>query len=116
MSNPKEASLMRTEEYRQQVAVWIFKGIMAYRKSQEMLPSPSRLSIENKEKTSPLTQQLRPVMNLDSVPPFKPKVSASNPVVSTGTNTQNPYPMAQTNAVEGEVRRAVPVNPVKKGN
>jgi hypothetical protein len=116
MSNPKEASLMRTEEYRQQVADWIFKGIMAYRKSQEMTPSPSRLSIESKEKSSPSTQQLRPVMNLESVPPFKPKVAASNPVVSTGTNTQNLSPVAQTNAVDGEVRRAVPVTPVKKGN
>jgi hypothetical protein len=116
MSNPKEASLMRTEEYRQQVADWIFKGIMAYRKSQEMTPSPSRLSIESKEKTSSSTQQLRPVMNLESVPPFKPKVVVSNPTVSTMTNTQNSSPVAQTNAVEGEVRRAVPVIPVKKGN
>jgi hypothetical protein len=116
MSNPKEASLMRTEEYRQQVADWIFKGVMAYRKSQEMTPSPSRLSIETKEKSSPSTQQLRPVMNLESVPPFKPKLAASNPVVSTGTNTQNPTSVAQTNVVEGEVRRAVPVIPVKKGN
>ena len=116
MSNPREASLMRTEGYRQQVAEWIFKGVMAYRKSQEMTPSPSRLSIETKEKTSPSTPQLRPVMNLESVPPFKPKVAVSNPVVSTGTNAQNPNPVSQTNAVEGEVRRAVPVTPVKKGN
>jgi hypothetical protein len=55
-------------------------------------------------------------MNLESVPPFKPKVAVSNPVVSTGTNAQNPNPVSQTNAVEGEVRRAVPVTPVKKGN
>jgi N-acetylmuramoyl-L-alanine amidase len=116
MSNPREASLMRTEQYRQQVAEWIFKGIMAYRKSQEMTPSPSRLSIETKEKISPSTPQLRPVMNLESVPPFKPKVTASNPVVSTMTNIQNPPPVVQTNSVDGEVRRAVPVNPVKKGN
>ena len=107
---------MRTEQYRQQVAEWIFKGIMAYRKSQEMTPSPSRLSIETKEKISPSTPQLRPVMNLESVPPFKPKVSASNPVVSTGASAQNSNPVAQTNVVDGEVRRAVPINPVKKGN
>jgi hypothetical protein len=107
---------MRTEEYRQQVADWIFKGVMAYRKSQEMTPSPSRLSIETKEKSSPSTQQLRPVMNLESVPPFKPKLAASNPVVSTGTSVQNPTPVPQTNAVDGEARRAVPVTPVKKGN
>jgi hypothetical protein len=116
MSNPREASLMRTEQYRQQVAEWIFKGIMAYRKSQEMTPSPSRLSIETKEKISPSTPQLRPVMNLESVPPFKPKVTASNTVVSTMTNIQNPPPVVQTNSVDGEVRRAIPVNPVKKGN
>ena len=107
---------MRTEEYRQQVAEWIFKGIMAYRKSQEMTPSPSRLSIETKEKTSPSTPQLRPIMNLESVPPFKPKVAVSNPVVSTMTNTQSPSTVGQTNSVEGEVRRAVPITPAKKGN
>jgi hypothetical protein len=94
----------------------MFKGIMAYRKSQEMTPSPSRLSIDTKEKTSPSTPQLRPVMNLESVPPFKPKVTASNPVVSSGTNAQNPTPVPQTNSVDGEVRRAIPVIPVKKGN
>jgi hypothetical protein len=55
-------------------------------------------------------------MNLESVPPFKPKVTASNPVVSTMTNIQNSPPVVQTNLVDGEVRRAIPVTPVKKGN
>ncbi len=116
MSNPREASLMRTEAYRQQVAEWIFKGIMAYRKSQESAPTPSRLSIETKERVSPATPQLRPVLNLESVSSFQPKGPSSNAVVSGGTNPQTPPSGGLTNLTEGEVRRAIPVSPEKKGN
>ena len=36
MSNPREAALLKTEAYREQVAQWVFEGIMAYRRSQEI--------------------------------------------------------------------------------
>lgn len=106
--------MLRTEAYRQQVADWIFKGIMAYRKSQETLSGPSRLSVEPAPKSSPNTPELRPVMNLDSVPAFRPKETGSNsPMASTNASrlTNQVTPIAPA---EGEVRRAVPVQPFKK--
>ena len=115
MSNPREASLMRTEAYRQQVAEWIFQGIVAYQKSQETLPSGTRLSVVMTNKVSSSTPELRPVMNLDSVPPYRPKLASTNPSVATnqssGTN-----PAATAQSIDGEVRRAVPVIPDKKAN
>ena len=115
MSNPRESSLMRTEAYRQQVAEWIFQGIVAYQKSQETLPSGTRLSVVMTNKVSSSTPELRPVMNLDSVPPYRPKVASTNPSVATnqssGTN-----PAATAQSIDGEVRRAVPVIPDKKAN
>ena len=114
LSNPQEATMLRTEAYRQQVADWIFKGIMSYRKSQETLSGPSRLSVEPAGKSSPNTPELRPVMNLEAVPAFRPKETASNSPTtlvnsSTVTNQAN-----QTGPAEGEARRAVPVQPPKK--
>lgn len=117
MSNPREASLMRTEEYRQQVADWIFQGIMSYRKSQESPPAPSRLTVEKVgriEKVSPSTPELRPVMNLDSVPAFKPKGSSSNSSVATNLVGTNRVPTGQLDVNPTEVRRATPVSPSQK--
>jgi hypothetical protein len=117
MSNPREASLLRTEEYRQQVADWIFKGIMAYRKSQDTSPAPSRLSVEKTEKlgkVSASTPELRPIMNLQSVPAFKPKAVGSNTPVSVTQNPNATVSASQSDATNGEVRRAIPVAPTKK--
>jgi N-acetylmuramoyl-L-alanine amidase len=117
MSNPREASLLRTEEYRQQVADWIFKGIMAYRKSQDTSPAPSRLSVEKTEKlgkVSASTPELRPIMNLESVPAFKPKAVSSNTPVSAIQNPNATVSAVKPDATSGEVRRAIPVAPTKK--
>ena len=117
MSNPREASLLRTEEYRQQVADWIFKGIMAYRKSQDTSPAPSRLSVEKVgkiEKVSPSTPELRPVMNLESVPAFKPKGSSSNSPVATNLAGTNRVTAGQVDPNPSEIRRATPVSPSQK--
>ena len=114
LSNPQEAGLLRTEAYRQQVADWIFKGIMAYRKSQETLTGPSRLSVQPAEKTSPNTPELRPVMNLESVPAFRPKETGSNRPMATNHTSPLTNQATQTGSGEGEIRRAVPVQPDKK--
>ena len=114
LSNPQEAGLLRTEAYRQQVADWIFKGIMAYRKSQETLTGPSRLSVQPAEKTSPNTPELRPVMNLESVPAFRPKETGSNRPMATNHTSQLTNQATPTGSGEGEIRRAVPVQPDKK--
>jgi hypothetical protein len=96
------------------VADWIFKGIMAYRKSQEILSGPSRLSVERPEKVSPSTPELRPVMNLESVPAFRSKETGSNSPVTTTNGTPTTNKANPTDPGEGEVRRAVPVQPIKK--
>ena len=114
LSNPREAALLRSEAYRQQVAEWIFRGIMAYRKSQESLPGPSRLSVESPAKTSPNTPELRPVMNLDSVPTFRPKETGSNPSTVSTNNSRFTNPPTSTGSGEGEVRRAIPIQPTQK--
>lgn len=114
LSNPQEAGLLRTETYRQQVADWIFKGIMAYRKSQETLSGPSRLSVQPTEKVSPNTPELRPVMNLETVPAFRPKETGSNRPMDTNNTTRLTNQATQAGSGEGEVRRAVPVQPAKK--
>lgn len=114
LSNPQEAGLLRTEAYRQQVADWIFKGIMAYRKSQETLTGPSRLSVQPAEKTSPNTPELRPVMNLESVPAFRPKETGSNRPMATNHTSPLTNQATPTGSGEGEIRRAVPVQPDKK--
>ena len=114
LSNPREAALLRTEAYRQQVAEWIFRGIMVYRKLQENLPSPSRLSVESPAKTSPNTPELRPVMNLDSVPAFRPKETGSNPSTVSTNNSRFTNPPTSTGSGEGEVRRAIPIQPTQK--
>lgn len=115
MSNPREASLMRTEAYRQQVAEWIFQGIMAYGKSQEILSKPARLSVETKAKVSPTTPELRPVMNLEAVPPFRPQGGGTNPAKPFVSSGQKATPGPTTQANEGVVRRAIPVSPDQKG-
>ena len=114
LSNPQEAGLLRTEAYRQQVADWIFRGIMAYRKSQETLTGPSRLSVQPAEKTSPNTPELRPVMNLESVPSFRPKETGSNRPMATNHTSPLTNQATPTGSGEGEIRRAVPVQPDKK--
>ena len=114
LSNPREASLMRTEAYRQQVAEWIFKGIMSYRKSQETMTGPSRLTVEATNPVAASTPQLRPVMNLETVPGFRGKETGSNRPVSSTHEAMATNLVSPTNSTEGEVRRALPVQPPKK--
>jgi hypothetical protein len=114
LSNPQESGLLRTEAYRQQVAEWIFKGIMAYRKSQEIMSGPSRLSVEQPEKVSPSTPELRPVMNLESVPTFRAKESGSSGSGMTNSGIQATNKSTPVEPTGGEVRRAVPVQPARK--
>lgn len=114
LSNPREASLMRTEVYRQQVAEWIFKGIMSYRKSQETMTGPSRLTVEATNAIPASTPQLRPVMNLETVPGFRGKETGSNRPVSSTHEAMATNLVSPTNSTEGEVRRALPVQPTKK--
>ena len=114
LSNPQEAAMLRTEAYRQQVADWIFKGIMSYRKSQETLSGPSRLSVEPAGKSSPNTPELRPVMNLDAVPAFRSKESGPNSG-AVSTNSSPPTGKGvQADLTNNEIRRATPVQPPKK--
>lgn len=116
LSNPQEAGLLRTETYRQQVAEWIFKGVMAYRKSQETLSGPSRLSVETPEKVSPTTPQLRPVMNLETVPAFRPKETGSNGSVSTSSSSSSTNRVLTPEPTNNEIRRAIPIPSGKKGD
>lgn len=114
LSNPQEAGLLKTEAYRQQVADWIFKGIMAYRKSQETMAGPSRLSVETTNPVSASTPQLRPVMNLEAVPSFRSKVTNSNQALTTNVLETNAP--AANRPSEVEVRRALPVPTGQKEN
>ena len=114
LSNPQEAGLLKTEAYRQQVADWIFKGIMAYRRSQETLPGPSRLSVEHTNNIPASTPTLRPVMNLENVPAFRSKETGSNNEGIKTNGSPGNNQATSPNPMDGEVRRAVPVQPAKK--
>ena len=120
MSNPREASLMRTEEYRQQVAEWIFAGIQAYARSQENPQAAARLQFTKD----------RPATNAGGTPVGVKKNEESAPFRPKGTNlaTSNPIapaPVADSTAGAGvvpadvggrepEVRKALPVGTEKK--
>ena len=156
MSNPREASLLKTEAYRQQVAEWIFEGILTYKRSQARPEDAARLKLAGASvpaKGSVVGTNL-PVPKLEDVPNFRPKNSvpaagtgslatvapstnSSIPVesaipgfrpknsawVTTTASTQRPIPVNATpkeaevrkaEAVEPEVRRAIPVTPRKE--
>jgi hypothetical protein len=122
MSNPREAALLKTEAYRQQVAQWVFDGILAYKRSQEMPADPARLKLAA---ASPGTNAgmvvatNSPVPKLEEVPgfraksnvaadPVRPAVASAKPV----SKTKEPE-VRKAEAVEPEVRRALPVEPRK---
>jgi N-acetylmuramoyl-L-alanine amidase len=135
MSNPRESSMIKTESYRQQIAQWIFNGILAYQRSQEMPAEAARLNL-----ASAPTNRATP--KLETVPDFRPqnqtptgstnssapaKKSAVGPPAGSqtksapsadagaakkATSAQEPE-IRKAVAVEPEVRRALPLEPRK---
>ena len=126
MSNPAESALLKTEAYRQQIAQWVFDGIMAYKRSQEIPSEAARLSLASAS-TNPTTAKL------EAVPDFRPKTDptslATNPCAmvkkaeavpggnsGAGQGSVATQPLEAKKAVtakEPEVRRALPVEPRK---
>jgi len=102
MSNPRESSLLKTEAYRQQIAQWVFDGIKAYQRSQEMPQEAARLSLAASTNAAP--------PKLEAVPDFRPK-SPSSPEKKPAP-AQEPE-VRKAVAAEPEVRRALPVEPRK---
>jgi N-acetylmuramoyl-L-alanine amidase len=111
MSNPREAALMKTEAYREQVARWVLEGILAYRRSQEIPEDTARLKVAAAATNPPRPQ-------LEAVPDFRPK---TNPPAGTSAPALPANPAASSKepevrravAVEPEVRKAIPVEPRK---
>jgi hypothetical protein len=122
MSNPREAALLKTEAYRQQIAQWVFDGILAYKRSQEMPADPARLKLAaaspgTNAGTAVATNS--PVPKLEEVPGFRAKTNAAadsvRPAVASAkpvVKTKEPE-VRKAEAVEPEVRRALPVEPRK---
>ena len=78
MSNPREAALMKTEAYRQQIAQWVFDGIQTYKRSQEMPADPARLKLASASAATNVTAAppAGPVAaKLEEVPSFRPKTN-----------------------------------------
>lgn len=121
MSNPREAALLKTEAYREQVARWVFEGIMAYRRSQEIPEDAARLKVAAAPSsaatvvgisTNPTTPKL------EAVPDFRPKTNvhlvATNPAGGGKKARGETEPeVRKAEAVEPEVRKALPVEPRK---
>jgi len=120
MSNPREASLMRTEEYRQQVAEWIFAGIQAYARSQENPQAAARLQLAKDRVATNAVGSMVGVKKNEEVAPFRSRgtnLSASN-VVPTAVVPNSGQGVvvapAAVGGVEPEVRKALPVGTEKK--
>jgi len=79
MSNPRESSLLKTEAYRQQVAEWVFEGILAYKRSQERPEDTARLKFAGTSvpETGSGAGTNRTVPKLEQVPNFRPKTNGS---------------------------------------
>ena len=88
MSNPRESSLLKTEDYRQQVAEWIFEGILAYKRSQERPEDAARLKLaaSSVPETGPTAGTYRSIPKLEEVPNFRPKTNMNPGVVVAGSN------------------------------
>ena len=120
MSNPREASLLRTEEYRQQVAEWIFAGIQAYARSQENPQAAARLQLAKDRVATNAVGTLVGAKKNEEVAPFRSRgtnLSASNvaPAVVVPTTGQGAVVApAAVGGVEPEVRKALPVGTEKK--
>ena len=120
MSNPRESSLLKTEAYREQVARWVFDGIMAYRRSQDAPEDPARLKLATVDPTGVLAAAgtNSPVQKLESVPDFRPKTNSfavTSPITATPKKpvTSKEPEVRKAMAVEPEVRKALPVEPRK---
>jgi len=119
MSNPREAALMKTEAYRQQVAQWVFEGVMAYRRSQESPEDTARLKLATASTGSPTVASTNPpVPKLEAVPDFRPKTNPPPAAsVAGGAVKKSPAPkepeVRKAVPVEPEIRRAEPVEPRK---
>ena len=96
MSNPEEAALLKTEAYREQVARWVFEGILAYKRSQELPPEPARLSLASAGTpgvaASPVTNA--PVTKLEAVPDFRPKTNPPAAATNSPTGVKPAEPVA----------------------
>ena len=88
MSNSRESSLLKTEEYRQQVAEWIFEGILAYRRSQQRPEDAARLklAISSVPETGSTAGIERSVPKLEEVPNFRPKTNAGSVLAGAISN------------------------------
>jgi N-acetylmuramoyl-L-alanine amidase len=122
MSNPREAALLKTEAYREQVARWVFEGIMAYRRSQEILEDAARLKVAAAPSTATTVAAIStnpPTPKLEAVPDFRPKTNISQVAVHpTGggeeAKSRKKAEMRKAEMVEPEVRKAIPVEPGKR--
>ena len=123
MSNPRESALLKTEEYREQVARWVFEGIQAYRRLQEIPEDTARLKVAAGLPSSATAVAAistnPPKPKLETVPDFRPKTDV--PLVATNLGgaavlapAQNEPEVRKAVAVESEVRKAIPVEQ-KKG-
>ena len=114
MSSPRESSLLKTEAYRQQVAEWIFEGILAYQRSQERPEDGVRLKLATASgpETRSIAGTNRSILKLEEVPNFRPKTNSSPTAVAISSNVS---PGGRNNDVAGaELRgsRAGTNNPI----
>ena len=121
MSNPREAALLKTEAYREQVARWVFEGVMAYRRSQEIPEDAARLKVAAGPPSATIVAAIStnpPAPKLEEVPDFRPKTNApmvaTNPAGGNKKAKREVEPeVRKAEAVEPEVRKALPVEPRK---
>ena len=131
MSNPREAAMLKTEAYREQIAQWVFDGIMTYKRSQESPQEAARLSLASASTNGPAEVTNGAVPKLEAVPDFRPKTNSSfvatNPLSAAKKSepvaagpverkdlriaTNAPVPKNVAGAKEPEVRKAVTAEP-----
>ncbi|NDD56780.1 MAG: N-acetylmuramoyl-L-alanine amidase [Verrucomicrobia bacterium] len=128
MSNPREAALLKTEAYRQQVAQWVFEGIQAYKRSQESPEEAARLKLAIQTHASnvpTVTGANLPIPKLEDVPNFRPKSDSSSvtttaPKPTTSKNSVTPETSipdfrSKTNPPVAEAQSATPPPPFAAG-
>ena len=128
MSNPREAALLKTEAYRQQVAQWVFEGILAYKRSQESPEEVARLKLAAQAHISnvPTVNGTNlPIPKLEDVPNFRPKsdspsVTAAAPKPTTLKNSVTPESTipdfrSKSNPPVAVAQSATPPAPVAAG-
>lgn len=121
MSNPREAALLKTEAYREQVARWVFEGIMVYKRMQEAPENAARLKLaaaDSPKEEGPADKN-PPVSGLENIPDFRPgtnRPAAVPPAVVSVKKISPPKDpeVRKALAVEPEVRKAIPVAPRKE--